>query len=204
MPPTRSKPFFDLLDSTLSDELTRQVGRPFWIDTVGRSNFVDIRVKLDDAVMHVIARRSQTYASNWQIFLLWMVGTSLVLLTVAILFLRNQIKPILRLAEAADAGLGDDDRETLANRFPEIQWCVPDPRTGGVGVRMRSERDPCGFTYNANAGSPPYLRAPGGRRSDIETVSRSLRTNNRNFHRDGRGSKGRECLVVPPGDFNCR
>ena len=53
--------------------------------------------------MHVIARRSQTYASNSQIFLLWMVGTSLVLLTVAILFLRNQIKPILRLSEAAES-----------------------------------------------------------------------------------------------------
>ena len=53
--------------------------------------------------MHVLARRSQTYASNSQIFLLWMLGTSLVLLTVAILFLRNQIKPILRLAEAADS-----------------------------------------------------------------------------------------------------
>ena len=83
--------------------MTRQIGKPFWIDTVGRSNFVDIRIKLDNAVMHVIARRSQTYASNSQIFLLWMVGTSLVLLTVAILFLRNQIKPILRLSEAADS-----------------------------------------------------------------------------------------------------
>ncbi len=103
LPPVRSKPFFDLLDTTLSDELTRQIGKPFWIDTVGRSNFVDIRIKLDKAVMHVIARRSQTYASNSQIFLLWMVGTSLVLLTVAILFLRNQIKPILRLSEAADS-----------------------------------------------------------------------------------------------------
>ena len=103
LPQVRSKPFFDLLDSTLSDELTRLIGRPFWIDTVGRSNFVDIRVKLDDAVMHVIARRSQTYASNSHIFLLWMVGTSLVLLTVAILFLRNQIKPIVRLSEAADS-----------------------------------------------------------------------------------------------------
>ena len=103
LPQVRSKPFFDLLDSTLSDELTRQIGRPFWIDTVGRSNFVDIRVKLDNAVMHVIARRSQAYASNSQIFLLWMVGTSLVLLTVAILFLRNQIKPILRLSEAAES-----------------------------------------------------------------------------------------------------
>ncbi|HEX7533495.1 MAG TPA: ATP-binding protein [Methyloceanibacter sp.] len=103
LPIANSKPFFDLLDTTLSDELTRQIGRPFWIDTVGKSSFVDIRIKLDDGVMHVLARRNQTYASNSQIFLLWMVGTSLVLLTVAILFLRNQIKPILRLSEAAES-----------------------------------------------------------------------------------------------------
>jgi two-component system osmolarity sensor histidine kinase EnvZ len=103
LPQMSSRPFFDLLDRTLSDEIKRQIGKPFWIDTVGASNFVDIRVKLDNAVMHVLARRSQTYASNSQIFLLWMLGTSLVLLTVAILFLRNQIKPILRLAEAAES-----------------------------------------------------------------------------------------------------
>jgi two-component system osmolarity sensor histidine kinase EnvZ len=103
LPIANSKPFFDLLDTTLSDEITRQIGRPFWIDTVGKSNFVDIRIKLEGGVMHVLARRSQTYASNSQIFLLWMVGTSLVLLTVAILFLRNQIKPILRLSEAAES-----------------------------------------------------------------------------------------------------
>jgi two-component system osmolarity sensor histidine kinase EnvZ len=102
LPQVRSRPFFDLLDRMLSDEITRQIGRPFWIDTVGASNFVDIRIKLGDSVMHVLARRSQTYASNSHIFLLWMLATSLVLLTVAILFLRNQIKPILRLAEAAE------------------------------------------------------------------------------------------------------
>jgi two-component system osmolarity sensor histidine kinase EnvZ len=102
LPQVRSRPFFDILDRTLSDELTRKIGRPFWIDTVGASNYVDIRIALDDSVMHVLARRSQTYASNSHIFLLWMLGTSLVLLTVAILFLRNQIKPILRLAEAAE------------------------------------------------------------------------------------------------------
>jgi two-component system osmolarity sensor histidine kinase EnvZ len=103
LPPARAKPFFDLLDSTLSDEITRRIKRPFWIDTVGRSKFVDIRIKLDHGVMRVLARRSQTYASNSQIFLFWMIGTSLVLLTVAVLFLRNQIKPILRLAEAAES-----------------------------------------------------------------------------------------------------
>ncbi len=102
LPPVRPKPFFALLDRTLSEEVRKQIGKPFWIDTVGRSHLVEIRIKLEDAVFRVIARRSQTYASNSHIFLLWMVVTSLVLLTVAILFLRNQIKPILRLAEAAD------------------------------------------------------------------------------------------------------
>lgn len=102
LPPARPKPFFDLLDRTLSEEIGSQINRPFWIDTVGRSHLVEIRIKLDDAVFRVLATRSQTYASNSHIFMVWLVGASFVLLTVAVLFLRNQIKPILRLAEAAD------------------------------------------------------------------------------------------------------
>ena len=108
MPPPGPKPFFSLLDQALSREL-RRIGRPFWIDTVGRSNLVEIRIQLDNAVMRVFARRSAAYASNSEIFLLWMVGTSLVLLAVAIGFLRNQIRPILRLADAAESfGKGRD------------------------------------------------------------------------------------------------
>jgi two-component system osmolarity sensor histidine kinase EnvZ len=104
LPPPGPKPFFSLLDQSLSEELARQIGRPFWIDTVGRSALVEIRIKLDDStVMRIFARRSAAYASNSEIFLMWMVGTSLVLLTVAILFLRNQIRPILRLADAAES-----------------------------------------------------------------------------------------------------
>ena len=103
LPPPGPKPFFSILDQALSEELARQVARPFWIDTVGRSNLVEIRVLLDHTVMRVLARRSQAYASNSHIFLLWMGGSSLVLLAVAILILRNQIRPILRLAEAAES-----------------------------------------------------------------------------------------------------
>jgi two-component system, OmpR family, osmolarity sensor histidine kinase EnvZ len=109
LPPPGPKPFFDVLDSALSQEIAVLIDKPFWIDTVGNSNLVEIRVQLDKAVMRVFARRSQAYASNSHIFLVWMVGTSLVLLGIAILFLRNQIKPILRLAAAADAfGKGRD------------------------------------------------------------------------------------------------
>ncbi len=103
LPPPGPKPFFSLLDRTLSEEITRQINRPFWLDTVGNSNIIEIRVQLDGKVLRVFARRSQAYASNTHIFLLWMVGTSLVLLTIAIAFLRNQIRPILQLAEAAES-----------------------------------------------------------------------------------------------------
>ena len=103
MPAPGPKPFFSLLDQALSEELRKQIGRPYWIDTVGRSALVEIRIQLDSTVMRVFARRNAAYASNSEIFLLWMVGTSLVLLLVAILFLRNQIKPILRLADAAES-----------------------------------------------------------------------------------------------------
>jgi two-component system, OmpR family, osmolarity sensor histidine kinase EnvZ len=103
LPPPGPKPFFSDLDVALSDQIRKQIGLPFWIDTVGRSSVVEIRIKLDDAVMRVFARRADVYDPNSWIFLGWMVATSLIVLTVAILFLRNQIRPIVRLADAAEA-----------------------------------------------------------------------------------------------------
>src|SRR6188472_4460359 len=103
MPPPGPKPFFSLLDQALAEELRKQIGRPYWMDTVGKSALLEIRVQLDNSVMRVFARRSAAYVSKSEIFLLWMVGTSTVLLIVAIIFLRNQIKPILRLADAAES-----------------------------------------------------------------------------------------------------
>jgi two-component system osmolarity sensor histidine kinase EnvZ len=103
LPPPGPKPFFSILDEALSEELARRIDKPYWTDTVGRSNLIEIRVKLGDEVMRVIARRSQAYASNSHIFLVWMGASSIILLAIAILFLRNQIRPILRLAEAAES-----------------------------------------------------------------------------------------------------
>lgn len=103
LPPPGPKPFFAILDYFLSEEITRQINRPFWIDTVGDSDLVEIRIRLDNSVLRVFAMRSQAYASNTGIFLSWMIGTALVLLIIAIFFLRNQIKPIQQLAAAADS-----------------------------------------------------------------------------------------------------
>lgn len=103
LPPPVPKPFFDVIDQELSKAISQKIGRPFWIDTVGRSRFVEIRIQLDESILRVFARRAQTYASNSHIFLVWMFSTSVVLIFIALLFLRNQIRPIVRLANAAEA-----------------------------------------------------------------------------------------------------
>ena len=128
LPTPGPKPFFSILDNILTDELTKQVNRPFWIDTVGDSDLVEIRVQLDNKVLRVFAKRSQAYASNTHIFLLWMVGTSLVLLAISILFLRNQIRPIQKLA---DSGRKLRQGPADAARFP------PARRRGSAARRSR-------------------------------------------------------------------
>ncbi len=109
LPPPLPKPFFSIVDSALSNEIRRQIDRPFWLDTVGRSNLIEIRILLDNSILRVVAYRNAAYASNSYIFLVWMLGTSCVLIVVALAFLRNQIRPILRLVMAAEAfGMGRD------------------------------------------------------------------------------------------------
>jgi two-component system osmolarity sensor histidine kinase EnvZ len=103
LPKARIKPFFSILDMALGEKIGQHIGKPFWIDTVGRSKHVEIRILLDDGVLNIITRRSQTYASNSHIFLVWMLGSSFILLVVAIMFLRNQIKPIQQLAKAMES-----------------------------------------------------------------------------------------------------
>ncbi len=133
LPAPGPKPFLSILDQALGAEISRQIDRPFWLDTVGNSNIIEIRIQLDNAVLRVFARRSQAYASNTHIFLLWMVGTSLVLLAIAIAFLRNQIKPILMLAEAAESfGKGQPTPEAFQPRGAEEVR-----RAGAAFLQMR-------------------------------------------------------------------
>src|SRR5690606_17211142 len=82
----------------------------------------------------LFATRSQAYASNTGIFLTWMVGTALVLLIIAIAFLRNQIKPIQQLAQAAESfGKGRPMPEGFHPRGAE------EVRRAGIAfIQMRS------------------------------------------------------------------
>ena len=100
---------FPILHDSLLAELRERIDRPVWVDTLTYEKYVDVRVQMDDGVLRVLYLRSRVSATNTHIFIVWMVGTSILLLLVAVLFLRGQVRPIQRLAAAAEAfGLGRD------------------------------------------------------------------------------------------------
>lgn len=109
IPTAHHDSWFSILDSTIDHELNLYLQYPYWFDTQLSDPDVTIRVQMPDGVLEAIVRRSQVYATNWHIFLVWMVVTSSLLLAIAILFLRGQLRPILRLAYVAEAfGKGRD------------------------------------------------------------------------------------------------
>lgn len=110
LPPPLTKPsLFALLDKALSKELSRKIMQPYWINTNVPGNLIEIRVALDDATLRMLVTRTHAYASNSYIFFMWMAIASIIILAIATSFLRNQIRPILRLAEAAEEfGKGRD------------------------------------------------------------------------------------------------
>jgi two-component system osmolarity sensor histidine kinase EnvZ len=108
--PTESfGPFATTLDRRLTKALKAQVQRPFLMNTSALENQVEIQVQMADGVLRVFAPRDRLFSSTTYIFIMWMVGSSIVLFVVALLFMRNQVRPIRRLALAADSfGKGHD------------------------------------------------------------------------------------------------
>ena len=93
---------FGALDDTLRRVLPEQISQPFRFDS-SKGDTVMIWVQLEDGVLEVRVPRKRLFSSTTYVFLAWMVGTSLILLTIAVYFLRRQIRPIRRLAQAADS-----------------------------------------------------------------------------------------------------
>ena len=87
------------LDFIFRSELAPNVS----FDTQRYPDYVDVRMQLPDGVLRLLVPRARVTASSADIFVLWMIGSSLVLIAIAVLFLRNQVKPIERLAAAAES-----------------------------------------------------------------------------------------------------
>src|SRR6516162_5978960 len=92
-----------LLEDQLTQAMRGRVNLPYHIETWGDPYAIRIGVQLSEGVLTVDVPRNRLYSSTTYIFVMWMVGSSLVLFAVATVFLRNQVKSLRRLAEAADS-----------------------------------------------------------------------------------------------------
>lgn len=91
-----------VLDSRLTHALREQLWHPYVVDSQSLTHYVEIQVDLGDSVLQVLVPRRRLFSSTIYIFLLWMFGSSLVLSVTATLFMRHEVRPIRRLAKAAD------------------------------------------------------------------------------------------------------
>lgn len=110
LPAPLPAPLYSRVDQRLTRELRIETGKPFWIDSSGQPGFIDVRVELENAVVfRLLTREERALATSTDVLLLWMLISSLLLLGIAIIFLRNQIRPITDLAKAAQSfGTGRD------------------------------------------------------------------------------------------------
>ena len=135
--PFDPQPLSGLLKRTLGAALEEQVGRPFAINTRIAHEWYEIRIQVGDNVLRVLSPERRLYSPTTYIFILWMTGSALVLLTIAIIFMRNQIRSIRRLALAADSfGKGRD----VPNFKPEGASEVRQAAAAFLVMRERIQR----------------------------------------------------------------
>ena len=109
LPDERDPSIFGVVDRTLNEALDARLDDPFWFSTTSYPAFVDVQVQQPAGVLRIIAPRERAVATQGHIFVLWLTGATILLMSVAILFIRNQVRAIERLAVAAeDFGRGID------------------------------------------------------------------------------------------------
>jgi len=97
----------NLVENTLSKELSKTITGNFWVDAHTYEKRVIVQIEEKEGIYEFTIPRRNVYATNSHIFLVWMVISSLLLVSVAVIFMRQQIKPIEKLSKAAQQfGLG--------------------------------------------------------------------------------------------------
>lgn len=97
------------LEGDLASAMNSAVGRPFDADWTSDPRSVIIRIQLPDGVLHVESPRKRLFTATLYLFMIWLVGSAVLLFLIAALFMKNQVRAIRRLAGAAEAfGLGRD------------------------------------------------------------------------------------------------
>jgi two-component system, OmpR family, osmolarity sensor histidine kinase EnvZ len=110
LPAQKEPAFYQLFDLKMQRYLSRETTRPFWVNSTSDEGKVEIQVQAEPQLIFKFKTTAdRAWASGTPWLLTMLLGSTAALLSIAALFLRNQIKPILELAKAAqDFGLGRD------------------------------------------------------------------------------------------------
>ena len=114
---------FSPMDRSLRRELKSVFGNNnYWFNTSKFKNAVEIKIRSGDDVIEFLVPKEMVSTSSVRLFVLWTTLPSLVLIIIALIFLKNQTKPLVKLAKAAERfGKGDYVNDFRASGSQEIR-----------------------------------------------------------------------------------
>jgi len=115
--------WFSPIDRTLRRELKSRFGsEEFWFDTTSYKELIDLRIKYQSGYFKFLVPRDRVTSSSARIFALWITLPAILVIFIAILFLKNQTRPITKLAEASEKfGKGENVEEYRPSGALEIR-----------------------------------------------------------------------------------
>ncbi len=116
-------PFYSLFDSKMQQYLSRRLSKPFWVNSAAANDKVEIQVLAKPGlIFRFLAEEDRAYATGSPLLLALMFLSTIALSAVAVIFLRNQVRPIIELARAAQAfGLGRESANFRPRGAAEVQ-----------------------------------------------------------------------------------
>jgi len=108
LPDIKVERWFSPMDRTLRRELKSKINE-YWFNTTAYKEVVDLRIKFNDGVLQIFFPKERIQISSIRIFALWITLPAFLLIAIAMIFLKNQTRPIIKLAEASEKfGRGED------------------------------------------------------------------------------------------------
>ena len=123
LPSTETVKWYSLYDKIVLEEFTDKIKNPYWHNVRFNSSFVQVLVLLNkNEVIEFLVPKSKIRSTSGRIFALWITVPSLIFLFISIIFLRNQIRPIVHLSQAAERfGKGQFDSDFKVSGALEIR-----------------------------------------------------------------------------------
>ncbi len=121
LPDIKVERWFSPMDRTLRRELKPKFNE-YWFNTISYKEVVDLRIKFGDGVLQIFFPKERIQSSSIRIFAIWITIPAILMVAIAIIFLKNQTRPIIKLAEASERfGRGEDIEEFRPSGALEIR-----------------------------------------------------------------------------------